>query len=183
MAWLATRQGKLTGVVFSGGEACLQAEALLPVLKAVKQLGFAIKLDTNGSLPHALKTLVRSGCVDTVAMDVKAPLHRYNEIAGCAVNTCEVHESLQLLNAYAQESDNNFAFETRTTVIPSLLSQVDILAMVPLLQASPRHYLQAFVPEHTASRTLRSLPPTSNKRLLAFQHLLRDQGIPAHCRF
>ena len=78
--FLETRKGKLDGVVVTGGEPCLQ-KTLPDFLKKLKDKGFAVKLDTNGSKFEMLKDVIDQKLVDYVAMDIKAPLIKYELVA------------------------------------------------------------------------------------------------------
>jgi len=138
-AWLGTRLGRLDGVCVSGGEPTLQAE--LPVfLGAIKALGYAVKLDTNGTQPERLSHLLQDGLVDYVAMDLKAPLdQRYSDIAGLRVDLGAIRRSLAVLRQWGGP------YEYRTTVLPSLTESalLDIAAELAPLET---WYLQRFVP-------------------------------------
>jgi len=79
-AFLQSRTQKLDAVVVTGGEPTLQ-EDLEPFLEKIRKMGFLIKLDTNGSNPDVLKDLLSANLVDYIAMDIKAPLEKYSEVA------------------------------------------------------------------------------------------------------
>ena len=114
LGWLETRKGLLDGVCVSGGEPTLQAE-LPRFLRSIKALGFAVKLDTNGTLPRRLLALFEGELIDYVAMDIKAPLDsRYNDVAACPVDLGAVRESIRLVRNWGGE------YEFRTTVGPLL---------------------------------------------------------------
>ncbi len=134
---LARRRGLLEGVVVSGGEPCAQPD-LAAFCASVKRLGFAVKLDTNGSHPSALRELLAQGLIDYVAMDVKAPPELYARLAGVEVNWSVIQESLDILAAC--KVPHHF----RTTVVPSLLSEGDLDEIVSLLPARAKHVRQDF---------------------------------------
>jgi pyruvate formate lyase activating enzyme len=79
LAFLYSRRKYLEGVVISGGEPTVQPE-LIPFMRSVKQMNFALKLDTNGTRPEILKEIIALQLVDFIAMDVKAPLEKYEEV-------------------------------------------------------------------------------------------------------
>jgi len=139
---LHKRRGQLDGVVFSGGEPTLQAD-LVEVIGGVRALGFEVKLDTNGSRPDVLEVLLGQGLVDLVAMDVKAPLPRYSEVAGVLVDTADITRSIQLLLAADVE------VEFRTTVAEPLIGLPDVLAIGELVRGASRYVLQPFVAGQT----------------------------------
>lgn len=133
--FLKTRQGKLDGVVITGGEPCLQKD-LPEFIKQVKELGFAVKLDTNGSFPEMLKKVLPD--LDYVAMDIKAPLEKYSQIVNVDVDTSKILKSIEVLK------NGGVDYEFRTTVVKSQLSYEDFEKIGQLIQGAPRYYLQRF---------------------------------------
>lgn len=114
LAFLKKRVGLLDGVCVSGGEPTL-SPALRDLLADIKELGYAVKLDTNGSRPAVLKALVAEDLVDYVAMDIKNAPSRYAETCGASkVNLAAIEESAAFLMSGAVES------EFRTTVVSPL---------------------------------------------------------------
>ncbi len=134
--FLKTRQGKLDGVVITGGEPCLQKD-LPEFIKQVKELGFAVKLDTNGSFPEMLEKVLPD--LDYVAMDIKAPLEKYSQIVNVDVDTSKILKSIEILKNCGVD------YEFRTTVVKSQLSYEDFEKIGQLIQGAPRYYLQKFV--------------------------------------
>jgi len=139
----------LSGVVVSGGEPCLQAD-LAAFCDYVKSLGFAVKLDTNGSCPSVLRELLAQGLVDYVAMDVKAPPHLYAMLAGVAVDWSVIEESMGVLAA------SSVPHQFRTTVVPSLLSEGDLDEIGSLLPVGARLVRQKFRADLARDSTLRA---------------------------
>lgn len=133
--FLKTRQGKLDGVVITGGEPCLQKD-LPEFIKQVKELGFAVKLDTNGSFPEMLEKVLLD--LDYVAMDIKAPLEKYSQIVNVDVDTSKILKSIEVLK------NGGVDYEFRTTVVKSQLSFEDFEKIGQLIQGAPRYYLQRF---------------------------------------
>jgi pyruvate formate lyase activating enzyme len=119
LAFLERRRNRLDGVVLSGGEPTLQ-EDLIEFARAVKELGFAVKLDTNGSRPDVLENLLKKRLVDCVAMDVKAPPEKYELCAGTRVDIGAVRRSISLIAASGVE----YCF--RTTVARPFLRLTDL---------------------------------------------------------
>ena len=133
--FLKTRQGKLDGVVITGGEPCLQKD-LPEFIKQVKELGFAVKLDTNGSFPEMLEKVLPD--LDYVAMDIKAPLEKYSQIVNVDIDTSKILKSIEVLK------NGGVDYEFRTTVVKSQLSFEDFEKIGQLIQGAPRYYLQRF---------------------------------------
>lgn len=143
LARLAQRRGRIDGVVITGGEPTLQSD-LGDFLASVKALGFATKLDTNGSRPAVVRSLLDAGLVDFVAMDLKAPWTRYAAAAGLEVSTVCLAETIALLR------DRGIPHQLRTTRWPGL-TEADCAAITRLAQESP-HVWQQYRPMTEAGR-------------------------------
>jgi pyruvate formate lyase activating enzyme len=139
-AFLETRRGKLDAVVITGGEPTLQPD-LIDFISKTKALNFLVKLDTNGSSPGILRELIELNIVDYLAMDVKAPLERYQEITNSKVDQAKIKASIELIR------HSGLDYEFRTTVVKSQLGKNDILAIGKLIRGSKRYIMQKFVPE------------------------------------
>jgi len=136
--WLRTRVGKLDGVCVSGGEPTL-APDLPELLRAIKGLGFAVKLDTNGTGPKVLRDLLDAGLLDDVALDIKAPLdERYAIVVGRPLDPDIIRRTLNLLRAWGG------AYELRTTVGPDL-DRVALRDIAAELLPGERWYLQPYL--------------------------------------
>ena len=137
--FLASRRGLLDGVVLTGGEPLLQPDAA-DFLRKVRELGFAVKLDTNGCDPARLAEILDRGLVDYVAMDVKNAPARYAETVGVPdFDLAPVEESIRLLRKSTVD------YEFRTTLVRELHRPEDLDAIAAWLAGSPRYYLQNFV--------------------------------------
>lgn len=138
-AFLDKRHGLLDGVCITGGEPLLQPD-LADFCARIKQAGFAVKLDTNGSFPERLRDLVEAGLVDYVAMDVKNTLARYAETVGVpAFDTTPVRASLDYLRS------DTVPYEFRTTVVRELHTPDDLRALARDIEGADAWYLQSFV--------------------------------------
>lgn len=144
-AFLEKRRGLLDGVCITGGEPTLSPE-LPRLLEKIKALGFAVKLDTNGSRPEILKALVNDGLVDYVAMDIKNCPERYRETAGCdRLDLSKIEQSMVFL------MEGHLDYEFRTTVVEEFHTVQDIEAignwfrkLCPDRQVK-KYFLQPFV--------------------------------------
>jgi len=121
--FLLSHKDFIDGVCITGGEPCLHKElGLLAFLQEIKKMGFKIKLDTNGCDPEFLKKIIEDKLIDFVAMDLKEPLdERYSKIAGAEINLDKINQSVKILMG------EKVAYEFRTTVVPTLLEEEDIL--------------------------------------------------------
>ena len=139
LSYLKKRQGLLDGVVVTGGEPTLQGD-LADFLGKVKALGYAVKLDTNGTSPERLKTLVEKGLVDYVAMDIKNTAAKYPVTAGCGAAVLgKVEESIDFLLA------DTVDYEFRTTVTAELHTPQDIGDIAKRIKGAKRYFLQNFI--------------------------------------
>ncbi len=137
--FLEKRQGTLEGVAITGGEPLLQSD-IVDFIRKIKEMGFKVKLDTNGSFPEKLVELVLLGLVDYVAIDIKNSLNKYSETVGrLGYDTERVCESIEFL----MNSDVDYEF--RTTVVSELHSPEDIEEIGKLIAGAKRWYLQNFV--------------------------------------
>jgi pyruvate formate lyase activating enzyme len=136
---LAARRGRLQGVVITGGEPTLQ-EDLEPFIRKVRGLGFAVKLDTNGSIPDALERLLSADLLDHVGLDVKAPLGNYAALTRAEIPPNTITRSISTVLASGVDH------EMRTTWLPSLLSHADLLEIAGMVRGCRRWVIQRFVP-------------------------------------
>lgn len=138
LSFLQSRVGMLDGVCITGGEPTLYTE-LSGLIGKIRALGFAVKLDTNGTHPDRLRELLREGLLDYVAMDIKNSPSRYQETCGGIDCLNAVEESVKLL------LNSDVEFEFRTTLCDPLHSKEDMKQIGIWLQGAPRYYLQQFV--------------------------------------
>ena len=138
-ALLGKRYGLLEGVVISGGEPTQQPD-LIPFLERVRGLGYCIKVDTNGSHPAVLREIIAAKLCDYIAMDIKAPLDRYEKLAGVSVDIEAVKESIQII--ITSPVDHEF----RTTMVKPLLSLEDAVEIRSSLPAGEKYFVQGFSP-------------------------------------
>ncbi|MBO5305965.1 MAG: anaerobic ribonucleoside-triphosphate reductase activating protein [Clostridia bacterium] len=137
-AFLRKRKGILDGVVITGGEPTL-ANGLYEFIAAVKQEGYPVKLDTNGSFPDKLKPLLADGLLDYVAMDIKTLPEKYERVAGVSVDLDKLSESIDMIRK------SGIPHEFRTTVVKGLHTKEDIVGIAKMLGEGEAYYLQGFV--------------------------------------
>ncbi len=145
--FLEIRKPFLDGLCIGGGEPTLHND-LCNFLNRVKTLGYAIKIDTNGSNPTMLQHLINHNLIDYCAMDIKAPLQKYVEVTKVPVDSRLIHQSITILKKGAID------YEFRTTVTPDILTLEDIAELVSEIQPAKRYVIQQFVPGHTLDSTL-----------------------------
>ena len=139
LQFLSARSDKLQGVVITGGEPTVQGD-LPDFIRTIKAMGYAVKLDTNGSRPGVLKELICRNLLDFIAMDIKAPIGRYPEICGVKVNPANIRESIDII------LKSTVSHQFRTTFPKPLLGEEDLPGISSLLKNSKDFVLQPFVP-------------------------------------
>ena len=138
LAFLQKRKNVLEGVCLTGGEPLLQRD-VAEFLAKVKDLGYLVKLDTNGAFPAKLKQLVELGLVDYVAMDVKNSPQMYPQTVGANVDMSAIRQSVEFLKLGTVD------YEFRTTVTGNLHDEQSIEQMGQFLDGAKVVYLQQFV--------------------------------------
>ena len=136
--FLESRKKQLEAVVITGGEPTLQLD-LINFLEKVNKLGFLIKLDTNGTSPQIIQKALELNLVDYVAMDIKGPIDKYEEIAGVKVNTMDIVKSIKLIMEKALD------YEFRTTITREQLKKEDIKEIGRLINGAKKYYLQKYI--------------------------------------
>lgn len=170
LEFLTTRQGKLDAVTITGGEPTLQ-EDLIPFIKKIRNMGFAVKLDSNGSQPDVLASMIQERLLDFVALDVKAPIEKYQSVVQIPVAIDVIRESIRLvLKAKIQH-------EFRTTIVASLLTAKDILAIVREIAGAKRYALQKFQPARTLNKKYIQEKTYSDQEFLKIKKQL-EKNVP-----
>lgn len=160
---LERRAGTLKALVISGGEPTLQQQ-LGAFIRRAKRLGYLIKLDTNGSRPQTLRELLRAKLIDYIAMDIKAPIERYEEIACVKIDADAIRTSITLIR------NSGLPHEFRTTFCPQL-SVDDVVAASLLVKGTAHYYLQQYrVPAEGA------MPPHPPSLVQAAAEAVRASG-------
>ena len=139
LKFLKSRQGILEGVCITGGEPLMQA-GIEEFIAAVKDMGFLVKLDTNGSYPEKLKALCKKGLIDYVAMDIKNSKQKYAATAGKKLfDLTSVADSVDFLK------NATVPYEFRTTITKDFHTTEDLLDIAKWLSGCDAYYLQQFV--------------------------------------
>ncbi|HNZ64975.1 MAG TPA: anaerobic ribonucleoside-triphosphate reductase activating protein [Smithella sp.] len=166
--FLESRKGKLDAVTLCGGEPTMQSD-VISFIKKIKKMGFAVKLDTNGSLPQVIKALLDEQLIDYVAMDVKAPLDKYKDIVKTPVNQDSIRESIQfILKA-------KIPHEFRTTLVQSQLDEDDILQIGKMINGASHYVLQNFIPTKTLDKKFTREKSFPDEKLQQIKNQLEQQ--------
>lgn len=165
MSFLEKRVGVLDGVAITGGEP-LCSEGVFDFIKEIRNMGYAIKLDTNGTFAHKLKELVLGGYIDYVAMDIKNSLESYGKTVGIQnFDTKAIQESADFL------INGDFPYEFRTTVVKQFHTATDIENMAKRFSGAKAFFLQCFV---DSGNTIESgLEPCTKQEMLMFAEIMR----------
>ena len=142
LAFLEQRRGKLDAVSITGGEPLLQ-RGLTTFIEQVRSLGYLVKIDTNGSFPEPLKKLIARELLDYIAMDVKAPLDRYEAVIKAPIAPENITESIRMI------MNSGIDYEFRTTLVRTLLTTQDVEKIGTLIGGARLYVLQRFVPSKT----------------------------------
>jgi pyruvate formate lyase activating enzyme len=166
LAFLDSRAGWLEGICVSGGEPLLlpEVEGLLAV---IKERGLLVKIDTNGSTPERLASLLQAGLVDWIAMDVKAPLDRYPEVVRAKADVGAIARSAEIVRA----SGRPYMF--RTTVVPGLVEADDIRKIGAWLDGAAVYQIQQFSPINTLDPEFGKLKPFGRDEVKAMAEIAR----------
>jgi pyruvate formate lyase activating enzyme len=135
--FLSTRKGLLDGVCVTGGEPTLQPD-LLEFLKKIRQRGFLVKLDTNGSNPEVLEKLFRAHLLDYVALDVKASPERYEKLIKTEGVVAKIRAARDLIMQSGVE------YEFRTTLVKELVSEKEWGSILNFVCGAEKFFLQNF---------------------------------------
>lgn len=149
--FLKIRKGKLDGVCITGGEPTLQGD-LIEFMKKIKEMGFLVKLDTNGTRPDIIRKALQEKSVDYIAMDIKNSLKKYERTAGSKVDLERIRMSVDLIR------NSRIDYDFRTTVVPGFHSEKDFDDIIAWIGGSKRYFLQRF-------RDFKTLDPGLKNRI------------------
>lgn len=138
--FLKKRKNILHGVCITGGEPTLQKD-LSDFIKKIKEIGYLVKLDTNGFSPKVLEQLLKDDLLDYVAVDIKNSPQKYAVTTG--LSTCDtslINNTIQCL-----QNQEKTAFEFRTTIVKEFHSEEDMYIISEWIRNAPAYYLQSFV--------------------------------------
>lgn len=158
--FLDSRKDWLEGICVTGGEPLLHRE-LGDFLSLLKERGLRVKLDTNGSFPSRLGELIEKNLVDSVAMDVKAPLEKYQEIVRSKVDVKKIQSSIDII----MRSGVDHVF--RITAVPGLIDRAGMEDIGRMLEGAKAFHIQPFVPVNTLDPAFERLKPFNKGEMRA----------------
>ena len=163
--WLEKKLGLLDGICITGGEPTIHSE-LPQFIKEIKYLGFAVKLDTNGTNPEMLENLLNKNLVDYLAMDIKSSLDKYHKFSRIKLDVDKIKRSVDLVQQAPE-------YEFRTTVIPLFHDKKELHNIAKWLRGAKKYALQQFRPETTLDPRCSMLKPYSEEELKSFCQLFQ----------
>lgn len=169
LQYLSKRKNILEGVCITGGEPLLHKE--LPFLiKKIRDLGYPVKLDTNGSRPDALKNLIADGLLDYVAMDIKASFAHYPLCTGLSREEMEMLWPAIEQSAFILMESKLPDYEFRTTVVQDFHTEEDFFSISHWLAGAKHYYLQSF--QNSGQVLKKGLSSPSRETLIQYQSIL-----------
>ena len=163
--FLEKRKGKLEGVCISGGEPTLQSD-ILDFARKIKQAGFLVKLDTNGTKPAVLDKMIAEKVVDFFAMDIKTSLLRYKEIIKAGFSVADIGKSKEIIK------NSGLPYEFRTTAVKGKHTKEIFEEIGEWLNGADAYFIQNFRNEKTLSDEYKKEKGFSEKELMEFKILM-----------
>ena len=172
LSFLEQRKRKLDGIVITGGEPTLQKD-LPEFIKKIRNAGFSVKLDSNGTNPKMLKFLIEKNLINYIAMDIKAPLEKYKKVVGVKNNTNLIKESIKTIMS------SGLKYEFRTTFAKGILTEVDIMTIGKLIKGARLYVLQKLINQNKVLNPvfLKDVKNYSNQELDLIKKNIREYVI------
>ena len=166
-SFLEARKKWLDGVVITGGEPTLNKDLPDLILK-IKNMGYLVKLDTNGSNPSMISELIDRKLIDYVAMDFKTSLDEYSNVCGVNVDIDEIKKSVSVIQ------NSRVDYEFRTTLVPGLVGKENIIKIGQFLNGSKRYVLQNFREKaDMIEARFKNLKPYKQEEMLAMKESVK----------
>jgi pyruvate formate lyase activating enzyme len=168
LEYLVRNKDFIDGVVISGGEPTLYPE-VITLCKEIKNIGFKIKLDTNGSNPERLKEFLDNGLVEYLAMDIKTSFEKYKELINFDWDIEKIKKSIFLVSQFPE-------YEFRITLSP-VVKKEDLLSIVKYLKENrinKSFFLHQFKPDSCINGEFEKMTPYKDSQILEFHELIKD---------
>jgi len=162
--FLNKRKGVLDGVCIGGGEPLLQPE-IEEFLNKIKDLGYLIKLDTNGFKAALLQKLIQQRLIDYIAMDIKSSINKYEKITGLKSDFKTIRQSIELIK------NSGLPYEFRTTILPKYHDAKEIEMIGQMIAGADNYYLQNFRNQKTLDPTFSKEPSFTDAELETFKDI------------
>lgn len=166
--YLKKRVGILDGVCITGGEPLTHAD-IKDYIKKIKDLGYLVKIDTNGCNPKLLKELIDLKLVDYIAMDIKNIYSKYDITSGVKVNIDNIKKSISIIE------NSGIDYEFRTTIVKEFHSTQDIKEILSYISSNSNYYIQNFKNSNDVFN--RNLSSFSEKELVEMKNKINNKNI------
>jgi len=163
--FLDSKKGLIDGICITGGEPTIQSD-LIDFIQKIREKGFLIKLDTNGSKPEVLSRLVNEHLLDFIAMDIKTSLGKYEKAVGAKFDLEKIKKSVELIKK------SGIDYEFRTTVVPGEVEEKDIEQIGKWLKGVKKFALQQFQNKKVLDKKFEKIQPYSDEVLKVFKNIL-----------
>jgi len=137
LIYLQKRKKYLDGLVITGGEPTMQSD-IIDFCRKAHEMGYAIKLDTNGLMPEVLEKLLEEKLLDYLAMDLKGPVDKYEKFCGIKADCDKINKSIKIVK------DSGLPYEFRSTLVKGLHDRDDVAEMAKVIKGAKLYYLQNF---------------------------------------
>lgn len=164
-SFLEKRKRMLDGVVISGGEPTLN-DGLVELVSRIKDMGYRVKLDTNGSSPDKVAELIKNRLLDYVALDIKTSPEKYHLLSFTEDTFSAVERVFAVLH------DSKAQYELRTTCVPGIVEEKDLYKIARIFRGVPKYVLQQFRPRETLDPGYSIKKPYTKKELFRFKSIL-----------
>ena len=162
-SFLEDRKEVLEAVVICGGEPTVNDD-LPEFIEKIKDLGYKVKLDTNGTNPNMLEKLIKKGLLDYVAMDIKAPFSDYRKVTGVSVGPDLLRKSVSIIRRLDD-------YEFRTTFVPKIHDEEMLRDMLKEVEGAKNYFLQNFRGKITVDKNLEGEDGFTNEEMEEFKSL------------
>ncbi len=166
--YLKKRIGILDGVCITGGEPLIHAD-IKDYIKKIKDLGYLVKIDTNGCNPKLLKELIDLKLVDYIAMDIKNIYSKYDITSGVKVNIDNIKKSISIIE------NSGIDYEFRTTIVKEFHSTQDIKEILSYISSNSNYYIQNFKNSNDVFN--RNLSSFSENELVEMKNEINNKNI------
>ena len=166
--YLKKRVGILDGVCITGGEPLIHAD-IKDYIKKIKDLGYLVKIDTNGCNPKLLKELIDLKLVDYIAMDIKNIYSKYDITSGVKVNIDNIKKSISIIE------NSGIDYEFRTTIVKEFHSTQDIKEILSYISSNSNYYIQNFKNSNDVFN--KNLSSFSEKELVEMKNKINNKNI------
>lgn len=168
-AYLKKHKDFIDGICLTGGEPCMHKDrGLFEFLHHIKDLGFAIKFDSNGNDPECLNKVIEEKLADYIAMDIKGPFdERYDKLSGVKTDLEKIKKSIKLI------MQSGIDYEFRTTIVPSFLDEKEMRDIAEKIKGAKKFVLQQFVSKNCWDESFREIKPYERDKLEELQAIVK----------